>query len=281
MGTSHSFGSLLREYRNRVSPADLGLLPATGQRRTPGLRREELAELSRVSADYIKRLEQGRSRPSASVINALARVLRLSQAEYEQLCALTGHTIVQPGERPHTVDAPTRQLLERFDMPTAIYDAGWTLLAYNTPGIRLFGDPAPYGSHGSNMAWRFFMEPANFVWESDAQARQFKTSLVADLREAADRYPYDENLAKLVAELCTTHRFFDDLWSSASATKLGGTRGITHHPAVGSIELDANMLAVPNGDLRIVVFTAEPGTRAAHRLSALTDDHHRGLHYPQ
>ncbi|MFI5778886.1 helix-turn-helix domain-containing protein [Nocardia sp. NPDC051570] len=281
MGTLQNFGSLLREYRNRVSPTDLGLGSSTGQRRTPGLRREELAELSRVSADYIKRLEQGRSRPSASVINALARVLRLSQAEYEQLCALTGHTIVQPGELPHTVDAATRQLLERFDMPAAIYDAGWTLLAYNTPGVRLFGEPAPYGSHASNMAWRFFMEPANFVWEADAQENLFKTSLVADLRDAADRYPYDDNLAKLAAELRAAHGQFDDLWSTAAATKLGGTCGITHHPAVGSIKLDANALAVPNGDLKMIVFTTKPGTRDAHRLSSLGDDHHRGLHYPQ
>ncbi|GAB2539583.1 helix-turn-helix domain-containing protein [Nocardia heshunensis] len=281
MATTHSFGPLLREYRARVSPADLGLLTTLGTRRTPGLRREELAELSRVSADYIKRLEQGRSRASASVINALARVLRLSQAEYEQLCALAGHTIVQPGAVPHVVDTATRQLLERFDMPAAIYDAGWTLLAYNSPGVGLFGEPAPYGSHGSNMAWRFFMEPANFVWESDAQANQFKTSLVADLREAADRYPHDENLAKLAAELRSAHGYFDELWTTAAPTKLGGTRGITHHPGVGTITLDANALTVPGTDLKIMLFTAEPHTRDAHRLSSLGDNHHRRLYYPQ
>ncbi|WP_405164514.1 helix-turn-helix domain-containing protein [Nocardia sp. NBC_01499] len=279
--SSRGLGTVLREYRNRVSPADLGLPSAPGARRTPGLRREELAELAGVSEDYIKRLEQGRSHPSASVVNALARSLRLSQAEYEQLSALSGHAIAAPGDVHRTIGAATRLLLERLsDVPVAVYDAGWTLLSYNALGVRVFGEPAS-NMRQRNMAWRFFMEPANFDWASDAQEMNFKAALVADLRDAANRYPHDENLAKLTAELRAAHGGFDELWHGASAAKFIGTTGVTHHPAVGQITLDANALTVPDGDLKMVVFTAKPRTRDAHRLAALGEDHYRLLHYPQ
>ncbi|MFI7000467.1 helix-turn-helix domain-containing protein [Nocardia sp. NPDC050175] len=281
MDNSRSLGPLLREYRDRLLPTDLGLPRLPGSRRTPGLRRAELAELAGVSEDYIKRLEQGRSHPSASVVNSLARALRLSQAEYEQLSALSGHAIAAPGAVHRTIDAATQQLLERLgDTPVAVYDAGWTLLAYNAIGVRVFGEPAD-NAHQRNMAWRFFMEPANFGWASDAQEKQFKTALVADLRDAANRYPHDADLAKLIAELRASHGGFDDLWCSGSAAKFVGTTGVTHHPNVGLITLDANALTVPAGDLKMVVFTAKPGTRDAHRLTALGEDHTRLLHYPQ
>lgn len=234
-----------------------------------------------VSEDYIKRLEQGRSHPSASVVNALARALRLSQAEYEQLSALSGHAIAAPGAVHRTVGAATRQLLDRLeDVPVGVYDAGWTLLSYNALGVRVFGEPAE-NYHQRNMAWRFFMEPANFDWESDAQERNFKAALVADLREAVNRYPHDEELAKLAAELRASHGGFDELWCGGSAAKFVGTTGVTDHPVVGQITLDANALSVPEGDLKLIVFTAQPRTRDAHRLAALGEDHQRSFHYPQ
>lgn len=234
-----------------------------------------------VSEDYIKRLEQGRSHPSASVVNALSRALRLSRAEYEQLSALSGYAPAVPGDVDRTIGATTQLLLERLDeVAVGVYDTGWTLLAYNGLGTRVFGEPAE-DFRQRNMAWRFFMEPANFTWKSDAQEKSFKTALVADLRDAANRYPHDENLAKLVAELRATHGGFDDLWREGAAAKFVGTTGVTHHPAVGTITLDANALAVPDGDLKMVVFTAQPKTRDAHRLSALGGESSRTPHYPQ
>ncbi|WP_329057858.1 helix-turn-helix domain-containing protein [Amycolatopsis sp. NBC_01480] len=91
------FGTLLREWRGRIPPADVDSSGGEGVRRTPGLRREELAELSDMSTDYIRRLEQGRSRPSLRVSKSMAGALALSPAEYEHLCILTGHAIAQPG----------------------------------------------------------------------------------------------------------------------------------------------------------------------------------------
>ena len=108
----HDLGVALRQLRERTEPVTVGL-PAGGRRRARGLRREELAELAGVSADYIRRLEQGRGHPSVGVLNAIARALRVERAAYERLCALAGHAAAD-GQMPRVVGAGAVRLLERL-----------------------------------------------------------------------------------------------------------------------------------------------------------------------
>jgi DNA-binding XRE family transcriptional regulator len=117
----HELGSVLRGWRERLPPAAVGFPDAGGQRRARGLRREELASLACVSPDYIKRLEQGRARPSAAVLDSLARGLRLTPAEYEYLCVLAGHAATGTGQVPRHIGPGAQRLLDRLsDVPACV-----------------------------------------------------------------------------------------------------------------------------------------------------------------
>jgi transcriptional regulator with XRE-family HTH domain len=143
MAERHELGGVLRGWRERLQPAAAGLSGSGGQRRSPGLRREELAALASVSPDYIKRLEQGRARPSPAVLDSLARALRLTRAEYEYFCVLAGQAATRTGQVPRHIGPGAQRLLDRLtDVPAAVYDAAWTMLACNASWAALLGDPA-------------------------------------------------------------------------------------------------------------------------------------------
>jgi transcriptional regulator with XRE-family HTH domain len=137
------FGQAVRRWRDRVSPEAAGL-PFGGQRRVPGLRREELALLAGMSVDYVTRLEQGRAtNPSEQVIEALARALRLSGAERAHLFRLGGVQPPGPDSVPTYLTPSVQRVLDRMtSTPVAVFDATWTLLLANPPYAALMGDPA-------------------------------------------------------------------------------------------------------------------------------------------
>lgn len=264
------FGTLLREWRGRMPPADVDSGGGEGVRRTPGLRREELAELSEVSTEYIRRLEQGRSRPSLGVVKSMARALALSPAEYEHLCILSGHAIAQPGRVNRLIGPATRRLLDRLDsLPAAVFDATWTLLSYNSLATDLLGDPSPLTRRGRNMVWRYFTNTTNCATESRRDAEEYEASLVADLRETASRYPSDRELGALVTALHAASARFAELWNSGAAAKFERRRGVVEHPEVGVVRMDSNVLAIPEGDLKLLIFTVEPGSIDADKLAAV------------
>lgn len=264
------FGGLLRQWRDRVTPTDFDHLVTGGSRRTPGLRREEVAELSDVSADYIKRLEQGRARPSLQVLKSLASTLNLAQAEYEHLCILTGHSITQPGGVNRRIGPATGQLLDRLDgVPVAVFDATWTLLRYNSLGAALCGHPAPSARRERNMAWRYFTSTTNCAAEPGRQDRDFEASLVADLRETASRHPSDDELTALLTALHAMSPRFTELWRSGASRRFERRSGVIDHPDLGPVRTDSTVLTVPEGDLKLLVFTAEPGSADACKLAKL------------
>src|SRR6516162_4730518 len=152
------FGRAVHGWRDRVSPEAAGL-PAGGHRRAPGLRREELALLAGISVDYVTRMEQGRaSNPSAQVVEALARALRLSGTERAHLFRLAGLVPPGPEEVPGYVTPSVQRLLDRLTgTPVAVYDAAWTLLLANPPFAALMGDPSGWRGHQRNSVWRNFL----------------------------------------------------------------------------------------------------------------------------
>lgn len=265
------FGQAVRRWRDRVPPEAAGL-PAGGQRRAAGLRREELALLAGISVDYITRLEQGRaSHPSTQVVEALARALRLSGDERAHLFRLAG--LVPPGPEavPAYITPSVQRLLDRLTgTPVAVSDASWTLLMANPPYVALMGDPSRWRGNERNGVWRQFVQQVSGARQTHEDRTRFQAALVADLRTAAARYPADQRLRRLVAELRANSERFAKLWDSGTVGHHEASRKTIDHPRVGSLTLDCDVLTVAGSDLRIVVYTAEPGTEDAERLALLT-----------
>ncbi|WP_371786031.1 helix-turn-helix transcriptional regulator [Streptosporangium subroseum] len=268
--TVTEFGQAMRRWRDRVSPETAGL-PAGGHRRAAGLRREELALLAGISVDYVTRLEQGRAtNPSAQVVEALARALRLSGDERAYLFRMTG--LVPPG--PETVPAyitpSVQRMLDRLTgTPVGVYDAAWTLLMANPLYAALMGDPSGWRGNERNGVWRNFLGPGSRVRQTPEAHRAFEAGLVADLRATAGRYPADQHLRRLIAQLRTNSDRFAELWDAGVVGWQQAARKTIEHPQVGPLTLDCDVLSVAGSDLRIMIYTAEPGTQDAERLALL------------
>ncbi len=271
MADMAEFGRAVRRWRDRVSPEVVGL-PVGGYRRAAGLRREELALLAGISVDYLTRLEQGRaSHPSSQVVDALARALRLSPAERAHLFGLAGLAPPGPQAVPAYITPSVQRLLDRMTgTPVAVYDASWTLLMANPPYTALMGDPSGWRGNQRNAVWRHFLGPSTRVRHTPESRRALETALVADLRAAAARYPADQRLRHLVAELRAGSDRFAELWDSGTVGRHEAARKTIDHPHAGALTLDCDVLTVSGSDLRIMIYTAEPGTADAERLALLT-----------
>jgi transcriptional regulator with XRE-family HTH domain len=261
------FGRTVRRWRDRVSPGAAGL-PVGGHRRAPGLRREELAQLAGISVDYITRLEQGRAtNPSEQVVEALGRALRLSGAEREHLFTVAG--LVPPGQGtvPAYITPSIQRMVDRLaGTPVAVSDATWTLLLANPRYTALMGE---FRGSERNAVWRNFLGSGSRARYTPQSRRALDAVQVADLRSAARRYPADPRLRHLVAELRANSSRFAELWDCGAMARYEASRKTIAHPRVGALTLDCDLLSVAGSDLRIRVYTAEPGTEDAERLALL------------
>ncbi|MFF7575975.1 helix-turn-helix transcriptional regulator [Streptomyces sp. NPDC008061] len=264
---STDFGRTVRRWRDRVSPEAAGLT-AGGHRRAAGLRREELALLAGISVDYVTRLEQGRAtNPSEQVVEALGRALRLSATEREHLFHVAG--LVPPGQGtvPAYITPSVHRMLDRLTgTPVAVFDAAWTQLLANPLYTALMGE-----RHGRerNGAWRTFLGSGDRVRYTAQSRGAMETAVVADLRTTAGRYPDDQQLRRLVTELHTNSERFAELWDAGAVGRHEAASKTIDHPRVGSLTLDCDVLSVAGSDLRIMIYTAEPGTQDAERLELL------------
>ncbi|PPJ21004.1 transcriptional regulator [Nocardia nova] len=260
------FGRTVRRWRDRVAPEAVGV-PVGSRRRAAGLRREELAALAGISADYLTRLEQGRATaPSAQVVEALARALRLTDAERDLLYRLAGHAAPGPDVVPSRITASVQRLLDRLShTPVVVYDASWTLVMANAPYNALMGDTTSWRGMERNAVWRNITRMPTRVVHSEREQAEHEARLVADLRLTASRYPADRTLRRLITDLGAAGSTFTDLWNSETPPPAPdpSRRKTIDHPAVGLITLDCDTLLVTLDDLRISVYTAEPGTEDA------------------
>ncbi|PRY38986.1 helix-turn-helix transcriptional regulator [Umezawaea tangerina] len=269
-----SFGALVRGWRDRLDPADAGYA-RSARRRAPGLRREELAELAGLSHEYVLRLEQSRAtNPSVQVVSALARALRLSPAERDQLFRAAGQLAPRDQTVGTHVPPSIRRLVDRLgDLPIGVFAADWSLLWWNDLWTALHGDPSDLPPAERNLVralfgtgeGRWHLRPVT----STAGPLAFETAIVTDLREAVSRYPADPDLAALVDGTRASSPLFGELWSVAGMGQLTGDIKTISHPELGDITLDCDVLTVPGVDLRIVTYTAATGTRGADQLDLL------------
>ncbi|MBM2619840.1 helix-turn-helix domain-containing protein [Actinoplanes sp. LDG1-06] len=228
MGTE--LGAFLRSRRERVTPADAGL-PVTGRRRTPGLRREELALLAGISATWLTYLEQGRDvRPSGQVLDALARALRLTGAEQEHLRRLAGGGAAPGQDLPEQVAPEVAGVPALLgDHPAYVTGICYDLLAVNDAAVELFGGLTA----GGNVVRWMFAEPAarEILVDWAPEARH----LLARLRAIADRHPGHPRVSRLVAELTGSSPEAREWWARHDIGFSQAGRKRFRHPRLGVI----------------------------------------------
>jgi len=269
-------GSLLRAWRDRLSPLDVGF-PTGDSRRAAGLRREELASLAGLSVDYIVRLEQGRARrPSAQVAAALARALQLSDTERDHLFVVAGLLPPTPTDVPSHIPPGVQRMVARLgETPIAVFTAAWDLLTWSPLWAALLGEPATTGTQRPNLLRAHFGgtglgphgEPP--LVRRSGSTSAFEASLVADLRRVHGRYPADRGVTALVAELTESSGRFRELWESGDVSEHQSERKVVHSDIVGDVEVDCDVFTVAGTDLRIVAYTAATGSEAAEKLDFL------------
>jgi transcriptional regulator with XRE-family HTH domain len=258
-------GRFLRARREGVRPQDVGLPPGPGTRRTPGLRREEIAALAGVSIDYYTRLERGReTRPSLAVIDALARALRLDDEEHQYLRSLAAlaadRAPAPPRPASRTVRPSLRLLLESVrPNPAYVLSRTYDLLAANPGGGQLHHGLSDWPARQRNTIRYTFLHPAARDlfpnWEQKARG------CVAQLRAVAGRDPDAPDLAALVGELLVKSPDFGRLWGRYEVHRAGSGDRVFRHPQVGTLTLAHEILDVNRADgQRLVVYLADPGT---------------------
>jgi len=258
-------GRFLRARREGVRPGDVGLPAATASRRTPGLRREELATLAGVSIDYYTRLERGReTRPSPAVVDALARALLLDPEEREFLRALAVQSARRaprpPAPPSRSVRGTVRTLLETVrPNPAYVLSRTYDMLAANPGGALLHPGLAEWPARQRNTIRYTFLHPAARElfpdWEQKARG------CVAQLRAVAGVDPDAQDLATLVGELLVKSPDFGRLWGRYEVRRAGSGEKVFRHPAVGTMTLAHEIMDLNRtGGQRLVVYMAPPGT---------------------
>ncbi|MEB8340623.1 helix-turn-helix transcriptional regulator [Streptomyces endophyticus] len=265
-------GSFLRSRRERLRPQDVGLPPGA-RRRTPGLRREEVAVLAHISTEYYVRLEQGRApRPSGEVLAGIAGALRLTDAESDHLHVLAGTAPSRSGLHRRDVRPSILALLERLPQTAAfVTSAVFEVLAWNDLTAALMEDYGELAPEDRNLARRAFLGPqhpeAPLYGISDAA--EFRHHVVMELRAALARYPEDPAVTGLVAELRDGSSEFARLWELRDVQAAPTLTKTFRHPAVGQVTVDCDALALTDRDQRLVLYSAPAGSRDAETLALL------------
>ncbi|MFD5076111.1 helix-turn-helix domain-containing protein [Streptomyces sp. NPDC058371] len=262
----------LRTRRARLKPEDVGLPDFGRHRRVPGLRREELAQLAGVSVAYYTRLEQGNGRNvSSEVLDAIARALRLTDAEHAHLTHLAKpkqHKKKQSA-RPQQVRGALRQLLDTMDgIPAYITGRRSDVLVWNRMAAAVFGDWSELPPQERNWARMVFLKPEYldlFVeWEQKA------IDIVCLLRMDAGCHPDDPQLSALVGELSVKSEDFRRLWATHDVKeKTYGVKRL-RHPLVGDLALQFESFRLSDdSEQALITYHAEPGSASAEALRLL------------
>ncbi|MEU6996204.1 helix-turn-helix transcriptional regulator [Streptomyces sp. NPDC046465] len=266
-------GDFLRSRRERITPADVGL-PAGPRRRTPGLRREEVAQLAYISTEYYTRLEQARApHPSREVLAQVTRALRLTDVERDHVHHLAG---LPPGPTP----GPSREVRQSIDdllqrLPGAaavVLSATYEVIAWNPLATALMEDFSALTRPARNLIRRAFLAPYQHgrrlygVTDTD----EFARTAAQHLRTAAARYPDDPEVTGLVEELLTGSDEFARLWAAHDVADRPALCKTFEHPLVGPVTLRCDVLDITDRDQRVVIYTAAPGSPSEEAMRLLS-----------
>ncbi|MEV6286094.1 helix-turn-helix transcriptional regulator [Kribbella sp. NPDC051770] len=261
-------GAFLRSRRERLRPEDVGL-PSGARRRTPGLRREEVAVLAHISTEYYVRLEQGRApRPSGEVLAGIARALLLTDAESDHLHVLAGTAPSRSGLHRRDVRPSILALIERLPQTAAfVTSAAFEVLAWNELAAALMEDFGALKPEDRNLARRAFLGSGTLYGVSDAT--EFRHHVVMHLRSTVARYPQDPVVTGLIQELREGSTEFARLWERHDVQAAQMLTKTFQHPAVGEITVDCDAMALTDRDQNLVLYSAPAGSRDAEALALL------------
>jgi transcriptional regulator with XRE-family HTH domain len=253
----------LRSRRERIGPADVGL-PAGSRRRTPGLRREEVARLAFISTEYYTRLEQARGpRPSSEVLGGLSRALQLTDAERRHLHHLAGKPPAPPAGPSREVRPSIVDLIGRLPQAAAtVISAAFEVIAWNDLAAALMEDFSAVPRRDRNLVRRVFLGPqqAGLRLYGVSDADEFARNSAQRLRAAAARSPGD---------LLAGSEQFRSLWASHDVADQPTQVKTFQHPQVGPVTVNCDVLDIADRDQRLVVYTATPGSPSAEAIRLL------------
>jgi transcriptional regulator with XRE-family HTH domain len=263
-------GDFLRARRAALDPAEMGLPPVANERKVPGLRREEAAQLAGISADYYTRLEQGRVRSvSTQVLEALARGFNLTADETRYL-----RNLVSPPRPPagragrQRVRPALARLVDGLGRPAVVYGRYTEILAWNALGGALYLDLDASGPENVSGIRRLLFDDR--FREAFPEFEKVVRDMVGNLRAEAGRYPDDPVLAQLVGEMTMRSRLFGKLWNDQTVREHSHGSKTFRNPVVGELVLHFETLRLPDDpDQMVVVYDAEPGSPSAEKLALL------------
>ncbi|MET8537670.1 helix-turn-helix transcriptional regulator [Streptomyces sp. NPDC005065] len=264
-------GRFLRTRREALQPEDVGL-PSRFRRRTAGLRREDVAELSGMSADYYARLERGSGpQPSEQMTAALARGLRLSLDERDHLFLLAGHSTPRRALRAQHVSPGLMRVLDRLeDTPAQIMGALGETLVQTGPATALFGDETKHIGPARSAVYRWFTDPgARRLYPVGDHAHHGRVQ-VAQLRTVAAQHGPQSPAAELARTLTGLSGEFTELWNGRQVGLRFTEQKRFIHPEVGHIALHCQVLLDPDRTHSLLILTATPGSESHDKLSLLT-----------
>ncbi|GAA1971530.1 helix-turn-helix transcriptional regulator [Kitasatospora viridis] len=256
----------LRGRRARVSPAQAGLPDGGARRRTPGLRREEVAVLAGVGVSWYQWLEQGRDiTVSPQVLDAVSRVLLLDEPERRHLYLLAGLNPPVQTPEPAPVSDGLRRLIDAWTpFPAHVLDPYWNIVAFNDAAGLVFDY-----STGMNCLVSYFVNPVNRAREADWASGA--AAVVAQFRMAAAERPGDHGYRQIVDQLDRESPEFGELWARGDVRPPGQLTKVIAHPTAGELVFESTQLKVPaRPDLTIVMLNPVAGTGTAERLEWLT-----------
>ncbi|MCW2876144.1 MAG: transcriptional regulator [Sphaerisporangium sp.] len=260
----------LRRRRESLQPEDVGLL-AGARRRAPGLRREEVAALAAMSADYYTRLEQQRGpRPSEQMLASLARALRLTGDERDYLFQIAGHNApASVASATHVAPALLRVLDRLNDTPALILSNLGETLVQNRMADALFGDKSGYTGLARSEIYRWFTDPSERLrYPEDDRDRQSRAQ-VANLRAAYGSMGPQSRAGELVRALQKASAEFAELWDRHEVAKRFEDHKTLIHPELGPIELDCQALFTEDQSQALLALTAPPRTEGYEKLQLL------------
>jgi transcriptional regulator with XRE-family HTH domain len=262
----------LRTRRERLRPEDVGL-PAGPRRRTPGLRREEVAVLAHISTEYYVRLEQARApRPSGEVLAGIAGALRLTDAENDHVHVLAGTAPTRTGLHRRDVRPSILALLERLPQTAGfVMSAAFEVLAWNDLAAALMEDFAEVAPQDRNLARRAFLGPdrAEAAPYGISDAGEFKQHAVTQLRMTRTRYPSDPAVTGLIDDLLAGSTEFTRLWERHDVQVSPMLTKTFQHPVVGPVTVDCDSLALTDRDQHLILYSAPRGSSSAEALALM------------
>lgn len=264
----------LRTRRMRISPEQVGLIGG-GRRRTPGLRREEVAQLANVGVSWYTLLEQGRDiHPSSEVLHSIADALQLTPPERQHLFLLAGQQHpIDTYTSDEQVSPALRHVLDALNpVPAYIVGHRWNRLAWNTAAEHIFALSKSMPPYEYNVVWRIFTDSKNRhiyknpVWEQVAQ------KVLAEFRADSARYADEEWFQRLIADLHRVSPEFRAWWPRHDVRVISNTLKEMEHPLVGCLSFEHTILQVPTmPELKVMIYTPLPGTGTLEKLQQLMD----------